>query len=146
MYFFFWFICLFGILIVDPNIDEVTCFSGGVKTNKFLSYSNKQLIAREIEMEKIRRAELHKTGGAPVSKTPKRKEGDNYKKKDELPSSQLPNHLQTLTPIAVKGKVTPVSTYYFKFYFIAKIRDRRFQLNLTYLSLLQCTPLGSRKP
>lgn len=76
----------------------------------------------------MRRAELHKTSGAPSSKAPKRKEVDNNKKTDELASSQLPNHLQTLTPIAMKGKVTPVSIYYY--YYFAKIKNRHFQLNL----------------
>lgn len=97
--------------VLDPNIDEVIYFSSALKPKRFLTYSNKQLIAREIEVEKIRRVELHKTGGAPPptplsEKQPKIVE---KKKDEEFTSSQLPNHLQTLTPITVKKKVGTVS-------------------------------------
>nr|XP_023026263.1 chromosome transmission fidelity protein 18 homolog [Leptinotarsa decemlineata] len=78
---------------LEPNIDEVVIFD---KTNphqrKTLSYPNKQLIAREIELEKMRQFEGPKN------------EGDSIKKKKEKPvdKNQLPNHLQKLQAKSVK--------------------------------------------
>ncbi|XP_047143449.1 chromosome transmission fidelity protein 18 homolog isoform X1 [Hydra vulgaris] len=41
---------------LEPNIEELTTFSG-LPQHRHLPYATKQLIAREIEMEKMRRAE-----------------------------------------------------------------------------------------
>uniref|UniRef100_A0A1B6J544 AAA+ ATPase domain-containing protein n=1 Tax=Homalodisca liturata TaxID=320908 RepID=A0A1B6J544_9HEMI len=92
---------------LDPNVEEVSRFDGG-KGCRVLSYAGRQLVSREIELEKLRRAEVnlyketesatpHPTACPSVNKpvkiatTPK---GTGKK--------VLPNHLQKLTPRALK--------------------------------------------
>lgn len=59
-----------------------------------VSYPNRQLIAREIEMEKMRRLEAHTVGAY----TGKGKPSEKVRKEDNASDAQkaLPNHLQTL--------------------------------------------------
>lgn len=67
----------------DPNIDDLVSFNSQKKS---LSYSNKQLIAQEIERAKMRRSE-----------------------KPPPSNASLPNHLQTLKAKTVSGSEPPVS-------------------------------------
>ncbi|KAG8312262.1 Chromosome transmission fidelity protein 18 [Homalodisca vitripennis] len=100
---------------LDPNVEEVSRFDGG-KGCRVLSYAGRQLVSREIELEKLRRAEVnlyketesatpHPTACPTVNKpvkiatTPK---GTGKK--------VLPNHLQKLTPRALKKPEDLVST------------------------------------
>lgn len=73
----------------DPNVDEIVSFG----PKKMLSYSNKQLIAKEIETVKMHRVEssLHQKASAAAQASP------------------LPNHLQTLKARSVRRAETPVS-------------------------------------
>ncbi|EFA08812.2 Chromosome transmission fidelity protein 18 homolog-like Protein [Tribolium castaneum] len=73
---------------LDPNIDELVSFG----PKKSLSYSNKQLIAKEIETAKMRRFE-------PVQ--------------PERSAAPMPNHLQTLKAKSVCGVEMPVSGQFF---------------------------------
>ncbi|CAH1108235.1 unnamed protein product, partial [Psylliodes chrysocephalus] len=76
---------------LEPNIEElITKTKSGPFQRKTLSYSNKQLLAREIELEKMRRLEAPKTDA---------KIQDNNKKNE----NPLPNHMQRLKAKTVKS-------------------------------------------
>ncbi|XP_076449657.1 chromosome transmission fidelity protein 18 homolog [Babylonia areolata] len=76
------------VYVLDPNVEEVVRFSG-LKQHKQLTYGAKQLIAREIEVEKMRRNEAsHFPVSAPAVSKP------------EGPA--IPNHKQTLEARPVK--------------------------------------------
>ncbi|XP_022900126.2 chromosome transmission fidelity protein 18 homolog [Onthophagus taurus] len=81
---------------VDPNIEEVTVFSLSTRS-RTLSYSNKQMIGQEIDVEKMRRIERAKF-----------KEDKKEKKKNEVP-----NHLQKLQVKNVKPKGPMVTKDFF---------------------------------
>lgn len=74
-----------------------------------VSYSNKQLIAHEIDTEKMRRLEFQKTGDNAAKSTKKAEKGNAGK--------ELPNHLQRLKPKVLKSNNETVSTILF--YFVA---------------------------
>ncbi|XP_054268805.1 chromosome transmission fidelity protein 18 homolog [Macrosteles quadrilineatus] len=89
---------------LDPNVEEVSRFEG-VK-GRTLSYAVRQLMSREIELEKLRRAEasLYRDSTPAMSDTTV----SASPSKRKLPSTPkgagkkaLPNHLQRLTPKAV---------------------------------------------
>ncbi|KAG5874046.1 hypothetical protein JTB14_009657 [Gonioctena quinquepunctata] len=88
---------------LEPNIDEVVVFD---KANRFqrktLSYPNKQLIAREIELEKLKQFEAPKT----VEKSTK-------KKVPTANDAHLPNHLQRLQAKSVKPVIPIVRKDFF---------------------------------
>ncbi|XP_021940234.1 chromosome transmission fidelity protein 18 homolog isoform X2 [Zootermopsis nevadensis] len=77
---------------LDPNIEELTLFPGQ-KPARFLGYGSKQMISREVELEKMRRTEARtqSDGGAIETASSGR--------------TVLPNHLQTLKPKTVAGEV-----------------------------------------
>ncbi|XP_026294378.1 chromosome transmission fidelity protein 18 homolog [Frankliniella occidentalis] len=88
---------------MDPNIEEVVYF-GGSKPSRQLTYGTKQLVAREIDMEKMRRFELLSVSGqknetlAPgkaqdKTQVPNNSDSDNT---SEKVSPTVPNHLQKL--------------------------------------------------
>ncbi|XP_020625554.1 chromosome transmission fidelity protein 18 homolog [Orbicella faveolata] len=52
--------------VLDPNVEEAVKFSG-LPQHRQLTYANKQLIAREIELEKMRRAEKALTAHVDVN-------------------------------------------------------------------------------
>ncbi|XP_013395574.1 chromosome transmission fidelity protein 18 homolog [Lingula anatina] len=72
--------------VLDPSLDEVVHFTG-LKPERQLTYAAKQLIAREIELEKMRRSEavLERAEKQPVAPVTK---------KSANPA--VPNHLQKL--------------------------------------------------
>ncbi|GLV39482.1 cutlet [Carabus blaptoides fortunei] len=78
---------------MDPHIEDVVQFDGLKTQRKVLSYTSKQMLAREIEVEKMRRQIIHK-------------EGDNKQKEDPKVTSKggpiVPNHLQRLKAKTVK--------------------------------------------
>ncbi|KAH9505293.1 Chromosome transmission fidelity protein 18 [Bulinus truncatus] len=74
------------IYALDPNVEEITKFPG-LKQRKQLTYAAKQMIAREIELEKMRRTE---------SNLAKPREELAAEKPLAGKSSALPNHLQKL--------------------------------------------------
>ncbi|XP_068202621.1 chromosome transmission fidelity protein 18 homolog [Palaemon carinicauda] len=85
---------------LDPNMEEVVRFPD-LKPEKQLSYSTRQLIAREIELEKVRRAELYFTNQKTKEAEKMKKYADDRKKcsasSDPLPKVTL-NHPQKLQP------------------------------------------------
>ncbi|CAH0564049.1 unnamed protein product [Brassicogethes aeneus] len=86
---------------LEPNIGDIVIFDRSSKNDvRELSYPNKQLVAREIEMEKMRRIDLPNKNIVTNKemKTPQR---------NGVPESSLPNHLQTLKARQVKGKTSP---------------------------------------
>ncbi|CAL1547262.1 unnamed protein product [Lymnaea stagnalis] len=74
------------VYALEPNVEEVVKFPG-LKQRKQLTYAAKQMIAREIDLEKMRRSE---------SSVPKSVEPVTVEKKEAKPSSSLPNHLKKL--------------------------------------------------
>lgn len=73
---------------LDPDVSPIVIFSNVSQNRNILSYFNKQLISREVEMEKIKRVQTATTVN-----------NSNTKKKIEIKSNspeQLPNHLQRL--------------------------------------------------
>lgn len=92
---------------LDPNIEEVVNF--GNKPPRTLSYGIKQLLAREIEMEKMRRFETVYAGpqsmAPPSSKsTPKSntsqiiapRDTDSGPAREKVSPTNVPNHLRKL--------------------------------------------------
>ncbi|KAF2884920.1 hypothetical protein ILUMI_21254 [Ignelater luminosus] len=96
------------IYTIDPNIEEATLFPGS-KHKRILSYFNKQLIAREIEVEKMRRTEIHKLGESSDKKM-------STNKKDN--AANVPNHLQKLKAKTVKPKGNSVSLFICTIFFL----------------------------
>nr|CAI5840529.1 unnamed protein product [Callosobruchus analis] len=78
---------------LEPNIEEVAVFDSQNK-RRALSYSNKQLISREIELEKLRRCETAKAANQSTQQAVD-KNGKQEKQKKDV-DGQLPNHLQKL--------------------------------------------------
>ncbi|XP_017047709.1 chromosome transmission fidelity protein 18 homolog [Drosophila ficusphila] len=70
----------------EPDLDALSAFPGF--SGLTLPYFSRQLIAREVDLERIRRAAPK--GGEPSTAA--------AKKKTPGAASQLPNHLQTLKP------------------------------------------------
>jgi chromosome transmission fidelity protein 18 len=76
---------------LDPNIEDLTLFPGQ-KSTRVLSYGGKQLISREVELEKMRRTEARLQADTNITK--------------ERPCSNtvVPNHLQRLQPKNVSSE------------------------------------------
>uniref|UniRef100_A0A0K8SZZ0 Uncharacterized protein n=1 Tax=Lygus hesperus TaxID=30085 RepID=A0A0K8SZZ0_LYGHE len=94
--------------LLDPNIEELVCFSENPREN-ITTYTVRQLLSKEVECEKIRRSAAKSSSHG----------GDSNENKSttpaELPTKEkaktpagLPNHLQKLTPKAIKKKVVEV--------------------------------------
>ncbi|CAH1793925.1 unnamed protein product [Owenia fusiformis] len=121
--------------ILDPGVDEVSRFPG-MKPSRQLTYSAKQVIAREIDLEKMRRTESHidirqrRAQGLPDDKSstpelahsknnPNAKDGNEHKATiadkaldENLKKEQLPNHLQFLKPKKVKEEAVIVRDFF----------------------------------
>lgn len=116
-------ICRYSYDVSEPNIEELVSFDkSNTSRRKALSYSNKQLIAREIELEKLRRFESAKRLEAEETSKKNRSESTKDLEKTSrftrdfgtpknTDESQLPNHLQTLKVKTVKVQST-VSLFY----------------------------------
>ncbi|KAK3859648.1 hypothetical protein Pcinc_034261 [Petrolisthes cinctipes] len=99
---------------LDPNIEEVVQFPN-MKSERQLSYPMRQLISREVELERVRRAEARFTSTEnETSTTSKDKRNPpSSKPQNEVaatannPKSPLPNHLQKLQakPFSKPGNV-----------------------------------------
>ncbi|KAH8283478.1 hypothetical protein KR018_003435 [Drosophila ironensis] len=76
----------------EPDLDALSAFPGFPGLT--LPYFSRQLIAREVDLERIRRAAPK--GGEPSKKAPAAKK-----------KTQLPNHLQTLKPKAISTSNAP---------------------------------------
>ncbi|KAL5018095.1 hypothetical protein ScPMuIL_003817 [Solemya velum] len=76
--------------VIDPNVDEIVRFPE-MKQHRQLTYGAKQLIAREIELEKLRRSEAFRMGGNSSCNT-----GSGELDKGPKPLVAIPNHKQRL--------------------------------------------------
>lgn len=102
--------------ILDPNLEELAQFPT-FKPKKVLTYANRQLIAREVELEKMRMVENEK---AKIVEGKSAKEVKKMEKKEQ----HVPNYLKKLEAKNLKPKET-VSflnrVYYF--YFLKRFLD-----------------------
>ncbi|XP_064109296.1 chromosome transmission fidelity protein 18 homolog [Macrobrachium nipponense] len=81
---------------LDPNMEEIVRFPD-LKPEKQLTYATRQLIAREIELEKVRRAELYFTNQKTKEAEKMKAYADEKKKSSSDPVPVVvPNHLQKL--------------------------------------------------
>lgn len=96
-----------SLFILEPNIQDVVIFDNSERSQRrTLSYSNMQLISREIELEKMRRFEVPKVADTSKKTTTVI---ENIKEKSKGVTA-LPNHLQRLQAKSVKT-VKPVSDF-----------------------------------
>ena len=90
----------------EPDIDHFT-FTG--IPNRQISYWSKQIIAQEVQVEKMRRARP-KVGNENPQKLEEKSKKAEKAKEILSPTSEnkaLPNHLQRLMPIIAKDKLLP---------------------------------------
>ncbi|KAF6209284.1 hypothetical protein GE061_015029 [Apolygus lucorum] len=89
--------------VLDPNIEELVCFSDN-PTENITTYTVRQLLSKEVECEKIRRSSAkhfsHSEDSNAKDTTPAK-----LPSKDQVKTPSLPNHLQKLTPKAIKKKI-----------------------------------------
>ncbi|RXG71253.1 Chromosome transmission fidelity protein 18-like protein, partial [Armadillidium vulgare] len=114
--------------ILEPNVEELTHFPS-IPKPKGISYSSKQLIAREIELEKVRRSETYFNSQCQNLPNPPKKNIFNKSSivskkelkapegqtKDKIQDAALPNHLQKLE--AKKLKTNHLNVIYFANFF-----------------------------
>lgn len=100
---------------VEPDIEYLSGSFADIQV-KQMSYWSKQIIAREVELEKMRRAKPKTAEGSYISESPK-----TTKKTSPGTSapSALPNHLQRLVPKAIKNS-RPAQVVSFAFNNIVK--------------------------
>lgn len=98
---------------LDPDIEQLGHFPGIAGQN--LNYFGKQLVAREVELERMRRAQpkAANSRGPPASITEIKEASSGSKKTKKIEprkesTAQLPNHLQTLKPKQITEKVKQV--------------------------------------
>ena len=87
-----------GLVSHCSNIEDIALFPGQ-KSARVLSYGGKQLISREVELEKMRRAEARLQVDTNVTK--------------ERPCSAtvVPNHLQRLQPRTVSSEMVSAISF-----------------------------------
>lgn len=105
---------------LDPDIEQLGHFTGF--GSQHLNYFGKQLVAREVELERMRRAQPKAANKGPSATLTEIKDGPSGPKKNKKieprkeSTAQLPNHLQTLKPKQISEKVKQVvsiNCYYF---------------------------------
>ncbi|XP_066992527.2 chromosome transmission fidelity protein 18 homolog [Anabrus simplex] len=101
---------------LDPNIEEMCAFPG-IKSSRSLTYSIKQVLSREVEMEKVRRIE-RKAIGEEVSGPKTDEKQEEIKPAVTKPAADksetvIPNHLQKLKPKAIAAESTRVVKDFF---------------------------------
>lgn len=109
------------VYVLAPELEDVVRFSGQ-KSHRQMTYAAKQLISREIELERMRRSDPSGPDLVSPPNTPKTpKQIKNTSKPGEMPSpatptSSLPSHLRTLTPVAItprsKRRVDPCRDFF----------------------------------
>lgn len=99
---------------LDPDLNELCNFKAISIINE-LTYSNMQIIAREVELEVMRRA-------TPRSTTSK-EDDKNKKKATAAQTKALPNHLQRLqTKPVIRTKIKDVVSSTCAFFAIKKVQ------------------------
>jgi hypothetical protein len=90
------------LLLYCSNIEELTLFPGQ-KPTRVLSYGSKQLISREVELEKMRRTEARlQTDGNAIKEM-------SCSSTDSLRG--FPNHRQTLQPKPVSAEMVSAISF-----------------------------------
>ncbi|XP_030757191.1 chromosome transmission fidelity protein 18 homolog isoform X2 [Sitophilus oryzae] len=90
---------------LEPNIEDLVVFDISNNRRKLPSYSNRQLIAREIEAEKMRRFEAQSgKNSVETSKVVNKKSEDSRQAVDASKKPELPNHLQRLKSKTISQK------------------------------------------
>ncbi|KAL1497907.1 hypothetical protein ABEB36_008789 [Hypothenemus hampei] len=84
---------------LEPNVEELVLFKKSENNKNRILYFNRQLIAKEIELEKMRRIEAQNTRKVDLVSKTKNEEKQKHSEVIEsaaASSKALPNHLQTL--------------------------------------------------
>ncbi|XP_039298444.1 chromosome transmission fidelity protein 18 homolog isoform X2 [Nilaparvata lugens] len=87
---------------LDPNIEDVAKFPGW-KPLRTMGYGLKQQVQREINLERMRRLDISCGQGKPTEKKAAAVQKQPEKRNAEV---SVPNHLQRLTPKAMKKPET----------------------------------------
>ena len=85
---------------LEPELEDVVYFPNITHSN--LPYSVKQLVAHEVEVEKMRRKEqpnLEASTKIKISNQDNTKSEKTTENKPKMQTSTVPNHLQTLRTI-----------------------------------------------
>ncbi|XP_033118482.1 chromosome transmission fidelity protein 18 homolog [Anneissia japonica] len=93
--------------VLDPNLEELVRFTG-MPPSKQMTYAAKQLIAREIEVEKLRRSEEVKPDAKIKNAEPSKETKIGNKKKPVVP-----RHLEKLQPKKVVEEEDKPATDFF---------------------------------
>lgn len=101
--------------LLDPDLEEISNFPG-FKSKRNVTYANRQLIAREIELEKMRIVEQQRNGN---TNTDKKEKVDKEKPASTQQPQNVPNHMKKLQAKKVRSEV--VSLILLRFIFIARI-------------------------
>lgn len=104
------------VFFLDPNIEDVMTFEGLKSHKRILSYGNKQTIARQIEVEKMRRVEesVNKRVEKMVAIKEIPQAKDQGKNKDI--ENVVPNHLQRLKAKTVTMRPKEVVSLFLNYY------------------------------
>ncbi|XP_063243725.1 chromosome transmission fidelity protein 18 homolog isoform X2 [Bacillus rossius redtenbacheri] len=96
---------------LEPNVEELCSFPG-LRPGRALSYANKQMLSREAELERMRRAE-EKLAAMSIREGPAEgaQSGPTTRLGEE--GRRLPNHLQCLVPKSVAPPRTVQCTDFF---------------------------------
>lgn len=86
---------------IEPDIESLVHFNGCSTQN--LSYWAKQIIAREVELEKMRRAQPKLMKVAQNSITTEKRAAETPPTKKTSPTA-IPNHLRKLMPKVIKER------------------------------------------
>ncbi|KAH1026125.1 hypothetical protein HUJ05_010695 [Dendroctonus ponderosae] len=79
---------------LEPDIEDVVIFRKETGRKNRISYANRQLIGREVEMEKMRRLEAQIAKNS--SEMPAKSRQEKQPTPKAAPSDRLPNHLRKL--------------------------------------------------
>ncbi|KAK9695050.1 ATPase family associated with various cellular activities (AAA) [Popillia japonica] len=86
---------------LDPDLEEISNFPG-FKSKRNVTYANRQLIAREIELEKMRIVEQQRNGN---TNTDKKEKVDKEKPASTQQPQNVPNHMKKLQAKKVRSEV-----------------------------------------
>ncbi|XP_076063248.1 chromosome transmission fidelity protein 18 homolog isoform X2 [Oratosquilla oratoria] len=109
---------------LDPNVEEIVQFPGVKQTGRQMPYTARQLIAREIELEKVRRAENYfavqeqkqpqkesttqsECSTSGINKQPSTVGASSSASTKDKNDETVPNHLHKLEAKPVKEVVVP---------------------------------------
>ncbi|XP_018612475.1 chromosome transmission fidelity protein 18 homolog [Scleropages formosus] len=86
------------VYLLEPNVEEAVRFPG-LPPRRQLTYQAKQMIARELELERMRRAEAALLARNPLQRKEEEKEMKTVATRDKADKTGLRNHQQRLENI-----------------------------------------------